>query len=256
MKKYKISAVSYTNTKPFIYGLHHSEIIHCIDLSLDIPSECAKKLLDNQVDIGLVPVATLLKMNTYNIISQYAIGATHAVDSVFILSNIPIEQIKTIQLDDHSMTSNLLAQVLIKHYLKLDIHFTSSPLLSDARVLIGDRTFQEKERYKYVYDLATLWHQYTGLSFVFAVWVSNHKEFDIDFTTAFDTALCYGINHIEEVVGEIGQREGIEVRDYLTRKLEFKLTEKHLQGMNKFLELAKDIEQKKPLNEFFSSGII
>ena len=52
MNKIKISAVSYTNTKPFIYGIERSEVKEQIDLSLDIPSDCAAKLIDNQVDIG------------------------------------------------------------------------------------------------------------------------------------------------------------------------------------------------------------
>ncbi len=47
----KISAVSYINTLPFIYGLQHSPIIDKIDLSLDYPAECASKLINNQIDI-------------------------------------------------------------------------------------------------------------------------------------------------------------------------------------------------------------
>jgi chorismate dehydratase len=60
VKKIRISAVSYTNTKPFLYGLQHA-IIDQIDLSLDIPSDCAQKLIDDKVDIGLIPVAATIK---------------------------------------------------------------------------------------------------------------------------------------------------------------------------------------------------
>ena len=68
MTKIKISAVSYTNTLPFIYGLENSKIINHIELSKDIPSVCAKKLISNKVDIGLVPVAIIPKLNNYEII--------------------------------------------------------------------------------------------------------------------------------------------------------------------------------------------
>jgi len=81
--KNRVSAVSYTNTKPFVYGLQHSEIIDLIDLSLDIPSDCAKKLINDQADIGLVPVAALLDIPRYEIISDYCIGAVTAVNSDF-----------------------------------------------------------------------------------------------------------------------------------------------------------------------------
>ena len=98
MTKIKVSAVSYTNSKPFVYGIMHSGILDQIDLSLDIPSVCANKLIENQVDIGLVPVAALLHIENYQIISNYCIGANGAVDSVFIFSNKPIQEIKILQL--------------------------------------------------------------------------------------------------------------------------------------------------------------
>ncbi|WP_374951428.1 MqnA/MqnD/SBP family protein, partial [Mucilaginibacter sp.] len=82
MKKIKISAVSYTNTKPFLYGLQHSDIINEIDLSLDMPADCAQKLIDNQVDIGLIPVAATLNLPQWEIVSAYCIGAVGAVNSV------------------------------------------------------------------------------------------------------------------------------------------------------------------------------
>ena len=91
-----------------------SDILHAIDLSLDIPSVCANKLIENQVDIGLVPVAALLHIKDYHIISNYCIGANGAVDSVFIFSNKPILEIETLQLDAQSNTSNLLSKVLLK----------------------------------------------------------------------------------------------------------------------------------------------
>ena len=72
----------------------HSDITNQIDLSLDIPSACAIKLINNQVDIGLVPVAALLQIPNYEIISDYCIGANGAVDSVFIFSNKPIGELK------------------------------------------------------------------------------------------------------------------------------------------------------------------
>ena len=50
----KVSAVSYLNTMPFIYGLKNSTIFNQIELSLDYPSLCADKLLKGQVDIGSI----------------------------------------------------------------------------------------------------------------------------------------------------------------------------------------------------------
>ena len=56
MVMYKVSVVSYLNTFPFIYGLRESGLDKKMDMSLDIPSVCAEKLIANKVDVGLVPV--------------------------------------------------------------------------------------------------------------------------------------------------------------------------------------------------------
>ena len=59
----KISAVSYLNTKPFLHGLRKSAD-NDLEISVDIPSECARKVIEGEVDLGLIPVAVipLLKM--------------------------------------------------------------------------------------------------------------------------------------------------------------------------------------------------
>ena len=81
-KRYKISIVNYLNTLPFVYGLKQSGIDQHIDISYDIPSVCAEKLLNKQVDIGLVPVAILAKMEEYHILTDFCIGSNGVVDSV------------------------------------------------------------------------------------------------------------------------------------------------------------------------------
>src|SRR2546428_3316192 len=120
LNKIKISAVSYTNTKPFLYGIEQSGILtkNIIDLSLDIPADCAEKVIDGRADVGLIPVAALLKLPYYEIISDYCIGANGAVNSVFLFSTKPINEVKTIRLDTESRTSNNLAKLLIINYWK------------------------------------------------------------------------------------------------------------------------------------------
>ncbi|RZK76707.1 MAG: radical SAM protein, partial [Pedobacter sp.] len=171
MNKIRISAVAYTNTKPFIYGISHSELLEKIDLSLDIPSDCAAKLINQQVDIGLIPVAAIPFVPNANIISDYCIGSVGAVNSVFIFSNLPVEEIKSVRLDSHSRTSNNLAKVLLKFYWKKEVAFTTDiNTATDAIVLIGDRTFGQKESYPFVYDMGEEWMNFTGLPFVYAAW--------------------------------------------------------------------------------------
>jgi chorismate dehydratase len=232
LNKIKVSAVSYTNTRPFVYGILHSGILDKIELSLDIPSVCASKLIENKADIGLVPVAALLHIKNYQIISTYCIGAKGNVDSVFIFSNKPISDIQTLKMDSQSRTSNYLAKVLIKNHWNLHPEFVTDGQ-ADAFVQIGDRTFGKKDQFPFVYDLAQEWLNFSGLPFVFAVWASN-KPIPEDFTTAFNKALKYGLDHRKEVICDLPPVDNFDLSDYLMNKIDFHLDEKKLQALTEF----------------------
>ena len=239
MNKIKVSAVSYTNTKPFAYGIEHSEILNKIDLVYDIPSDCASKLINNQVDIGLVPVAALLDIPDYQILGNYCIGSVGAVNSVFIFSNKPIEEVKIVRLDLQSRTSNNLAKVLIKNYWKQTPEFINDGE-ADAFVEIGDRTFGKKENYAFVYDLGEEWFRFTGLPFAFAVWASN-KPIDESFIAEFDAALKLGLDSRGQVLLALPKRCDFDLHNYLFHDLDFDLTDSKRKAIDKYLKLVQDL---------------
>jgi chorismate dehydratase len=231
----KISAVSYTNTKPFIYGIEHSEILNKIDLSLDIPSDCAAKLINNQVDIGLIPVAAIPYVPNANIVANYCIGSVGAVNSVFIFSDVAISEIKTLRLDSHSRTSNNLAKVLLKFHWKEEVEFTTDiNAKTDAIVLIGDRTFGKKTDYQFAYDMGEEWMHFTGLPFVYAAWVAN-KTISQSFIDEFNEALAFGLGHRSELLKDLPVRDDFDLNDYLFHKLDFDLTDKKREALDLFL---------------------
>ncbi|HKG08760.1 MAG TPA: menaquinone biosynthesis protein [Pedobacter sp.] len=235
MSKIKISAVSYTNTKPFLYGIEHSEVAGLIDLSLDIPSDCAAKLINNQADIGLIPVAAIPDVPNANIIANYCIGSVGAVNSVFIFSNVPASEIRTVRLDSHSRTSNNLARILLKFHWKSDVIFTDDPdAATDAIVLIGDRTFGKKADYHYAYDMGEEWMAFTGLPFVYAAWVAN-KVISQSFIALFNKALALGVSKRKELLKEIPPEVNFDLDDYLLNKLDFELDDKKREALELFL---------------------
>jgi chorismate dehydratase len=245
VNKIKISAVSYTNTKPFLYGLQHSSIKDKIDLSLDMPSDCAQKLIDDVVDIGLIPVAATLNLPQWEIVSAYCIGAVGAVNSVFIFSNCDIKDVKRVQLDPESRSSNNLGRVLLENYWKVQPElivnapdYSRSTHNQTAFVQIGDRTFGKKDQYQYVYDLAEEWQKFTGLPFVFAAWIAN-KPIPEDFIKEFDLALRYGLAHRQDLLKELPQRTDFDLEDYLMHRLDFDLTEDKKKALYLFLDYIK-----------------
>lgn len=232
MNKIKVSAVSYTNTTPFIYGIKNTPLLDEIELSLDIPSTCAQKLIDRQVDVGLVPVAALLHIPGYQIISDYCIGATGAVNSVFIFSNKPINEIKTLRLDRQSRTSNNLARVLLKNYWKQPVELTED-LQVDAFVEIGDRTFGKKESLPFVYDMGAEWMNFTGLPFAFAVWAANRTLPDT-FIELFNQSMKFGLDNRDKVIEALPKRNDFDIAHYLNHSIDFSLTEKKREAIQLF----------------------
>jgi chorismate dehydratase len=248
VKKIRISAVSYTNTKPFIYGLQHTGFVDKIELSLDTPSDCARKLIDDTVDIGLIPVAATLSLPNWEIVSDYCIGAVGAVNSVFIFSNCPVNEIEFLQLDPESRSSNNLARVLLKNFWKVTPQFiTDAPDYglsagdTTAFVQIGDRTFGKKDQYKYAYDLAEEWQNFTGLPFMFAGWIAN-KPIPQEFMLEFNAALKYGLDHRQELFKELPMRDDFDIVDYLMVKIDFDLTEEKKKALYMFLDYIKRLD--------------
>jgi chorismate dehydratase len=245
LNKLRISAVSYTNTKPFLYGINHTDIINKIDLSLDIPADCAQKLIDDRADIGLIPVAAALNLPEWYIVSDYCIGAVGKVDSVFIFSNCEIHDVKTIQLDPESRSSNNLAKVLMKNHWKVSPEqivnapdYSRSTEANTAFVQIGDRTFGKKDKYPFVYDLAEEWQKLTGLPFTFAAWISN-KPVSEEFIKEFNESLQYGLDHREDLFKELTMRDDFDIKDYLMHKIDYPLTDDKKKALYLFHDYIK-----------------
>jgi chorismate dehydratase len=221
-----------------------------MELSLDIPSKCAEKLLTNQVDIGLVPVAILPELPEYHILTDYCIGANQKVNSVILVSDVPLEEMEEILLDYQSKSSINLVQVLAKNYWKISPKFTHAQIGFEnqvngktAAVIIGDRTFNLSKPYLYIYDLAEEWYKFTGLPFAFACWVAN-KPIAPEFVEKLNQALAFGVAHIQESI-ELSNNNGItfgQLQQYLTNDISYELTDDKRKSIQLFLDfLAENV---------------
>lgn len=242
MQKIKITAVSYLNTKPFIYGIYRSELAEHIDLQLDIPSECARKLAAGEVDLALAPVAVLPEVPQPRIVSDFCIGAVGPVRTVSLFSDVPLREIRRVFLDFHSKTSVTLVQVLCREFWKISPEFVPAPADfieriggDTAAVIIGDRTIGLDGRFRYNYDLAEAWLAWTGLPFVFAAWASN-RPLSEEFLEKFNAALLAGIERVPELVQVLPTMPGFDVADYFKNCISYDLDEAKWAGMNLFLE--------------------
>jgi chorismate dehydratase len=169
------------------------------------------------------------------------------VNSVFIFSNCEIHEVKRVQLDPESRSSNNLARVLLKNFWKVTpelivgaADYSQNDDPHTAFVQIGDRTFGKKDKYPFVYDLAGEWQNFTGLPFVFAAWIAN-KPIPQAFMDEFNQSLKYGLAHRAELFNELPARDDFDIHDYLMNKIDFDLTEGKRKALHLFLDYIKTL---------------
>lgn len=217
-----------------------------IELIEEYPSKIATMLLNDEIDVGLVPVAVIPKMKESYIITDYCIGAVSEVASVALFSEVPMEQIETVLLDYQSRTSVNLAKVLLKEYWKKEVvlkdaneDFRSNIKGNVAGIVIGDRALEQSKISPFMYDLATAWIEFTKLPFVFAAWVAN-KPLGEDFEDAFNRANAYGVKYIAEVVEEQGA-QNYDLKKYYTKNISYDLTAEKRKGLALFLKKLSEL---------------
>ncbi len=248
LEKIKVGAVSYLNTKPLLYGITRSEtLMNETALITGYPASIAAMLVNNEIDMGLVPVAAIPKLAEHHIIGDYCIGAEGDVASVCLFSEVPLQDIDTILLDYQSRTSVNLCRVLLKHYWHItpriqnaEADFRNHISGNTAGVVIGDRALEQRHSSPYIYDLAGAWKAFTGLPFVFAAWIAN-KPLPASYCEAFNAANAIGLNHLDEVIRE-NPYDVYDLKTYYTQNISYRLTDAKRQGLNLFLELLQTVE--------------
>jgi chorismate dehydratase len=223
-----------------MYAFRHGRKIEGMEVVEEYPAKIASMLLNDEIDVGLVPVAIIPRLKEHYIIGDYCIGAEQEVASVCLFSEVPMAKIKKVILDYQSRTSVALARILIENYWKLPVVFEEAGVNfrdeikgTTAAVVIGDRAFEQRKMSPYQYDLAEAWIAFTGLPFVFAAWISNKKLSD-GFIQAFNEANNVGLQNIDAVVAE-NTSPFYDLKKYYTRNISYNLTPQKRQGLERFL---------------------
>lgn len=240
----RIAAVSYLNTIPFIYGIESSEELRD-RLQLSPPSGCAGAYAGGVADIALLPAGALPSLPDAQIVTSFCIGAAGPVRTVTVMSNEPLEGIRRIWLDPHSMTSARLVQILCRKYWNISPEFrqlddyaiADAPRQGDAFMLIGDKVFGYEGRFARTWDLAACWQDMTGLPFVFAVWVAR-RTVQANMIGRLQAALQYGMGHIGEAIEKYGHGGKPYAFEYLTRNIDYTLDQAKRKALSLFLNEA------------------
>lgn len=215
-----------------------------IELVTDFPASIADMLVNNEVDISLVPVAIIPVLKECHIITDYCIGTIGEVASVCLFSDVPIDKIKTILLDYQSRSSVGLLKILLKDYWKIEVKLVNGEQgyeekinAATAGLVIGDRAFVQRKKRKYIYDLGNTWKEMTGLPFVFAAWISN-KKLSESFIEKFNAVTGEGLKHLPEIIAANAYPH-YDLHNYYTKNISFKLDDEKQKGMKEYLKRLK-----------------
>lgn len=220
-----------------------------MELVEDFPAKIGKMLVEGEVDLGLIPVAYIPQLKDWKIVSDYCIGSIGPVETVCLFSEVPVEEIETVILDYQSFSSINLCKVIFYHFWKKKVIFKpATPGYIDqiqgttAAVIIGDRVFAQKygpHPQKYIYDLAEVWTEFTGLPFMMAAWIAN-KPLPASFIQAFNLANKEGLDNLAAVAEE-NPYSYFDLETYFREKISYEVTPDKMKALELFLKLMQEI---------------
>jgi predicted solute-binding protein len=257
LKPPRVSAVSYLNTVPLVWGFLHGSTTQPVDLDFCVPSECARQVQRGDADLGIVPVVEIARQGLLAIPGT-GIACHGAVRSILLVSGCDPSRIRTLLVDSGSRTSVMLARVILKQRFgcepelrEMDPDLDRMLEAGDGALLIGDAALRlDRERLSgHVLDLGAEWCAMTQLPMVFALWAGKRERvaplLDAGYEAAFRESLEYGLQHMNTIVEEESRRRGFSeplVRQYLTKHIAFRIGDREQEGMQRFLQYVHELE--------------
>jgi chorismate dehydratase len=272
-KKLLIGKIPFANVFPFYHFLERKCDCSRYTFIEGVPSLLNKMIRDGKIDISPSSSIEYLRYkDNYALLPFFTISSVGPVSSILLFSKIPLEELdkKTIAVSSHSETSAMLLKIIMRNFLSLNPRYrtikngslkkvlTSYP----AYLLIGDEAMKEAKNLStanrqpstvYIYDLGELWFHYTGLPFVFALWIvrrkslSKKKKLIEDFTRDLLHAKAYAVQKRTTIARHAPQKKWMKQRELVNYwgRISFDFTEKHLAGLELFEKYALKIDWKK-----------
>jgi chorismate dehydratase len=246
----RLAASSYLNSAPLIWSFARGERAREVALLTDAaPARCGDMLARGLVEAALVPVIEYQRLPEVSIVPGVCVGARRAVRSVVLATEcVDLRDVRTLALDESSRTSAALVQIIFREFVGRDVVTApASPDVKamlarhDAALVIGDPAMTFARENLRVYDLAVLWREFTGLGFVFAMWMAHASASAAARRVDFAGARDEGLARLEEIVAEYERELHLpraELRAYLTENICFDLNEEMRAGLELFFQLA------------------
>jgi chorismate dehydratase len=271
----RVGRIPYLNCAP-IYGAVDRGIVSLdAELVSGVPTVLNRGIADGTIDVSVVSAVEYARdAGRYLLLSDLAISCNGDVRSVMLFSTRPAQELAgaPVLVSRSSMTSVALLELLFEHVWKARPVFVPGDTEADdlrrdqepvaARLVIGDAALMLRHRdhpvaiahgrdYPFVYDLGAEWKRWTGLPFVFAVWVAR-RDVPVRDALAVHGALMesrdWGLANLDRIASDaspVSRLPSAVIHEYLAG-LDYGLGLEYLEGLSEFfrrLELAGKVPQ-------------
>ena len=259
----RVGRIPYINCYP-VYGAIDRGAVRLEATLVDgVPTELNRRMAAGTLDVSVVSAVEYAReAKRYLLLPDLAISCDGPVRSVLLFSKRPAEALdgRRVLVSRSSMTSVALLELLFEHV--WDAHPQFVPANAeltdvegfgdeehDARLVIGDAALLLGSRlrahrrvpagYQHAYDLGDEWKRWTGLPFVFAVWVAQRTTSVADALGLHATLIesrDWGLQHLEILAEQASSATGVNrssCLEYLSG-LDYGLSYHHLAGLTEF----------------------
>ena len=270
----KLGKIGYLNILPIYYPLENHIIDHKFCIESGPPAKLNCMMQEGALEISAASsIEYARRPEQYYLLPNLAIGSCGPVQSVLLLSRYPLKSLdrKQILVSAQTHTSAALLRVLLSEHLKINVNFKSGDITRileeggrpDAFLAIGDEALLLRHHpdYPYSWDLGQAWLEWTGLPFIFGVWVVQKRSVAADQELMAKgvadllRAKDWGKNNLHffaELVARQGILDVTSMRSYF-RGLAYDLGEREKVGLQRFykcLAFVGEIGEVPELNFF------
>ena len=252
----------FINSQPLLGPLMKRASGAGLEIRTDSPARLADQLSSGKLDMAMIPAIEYLKQaDRFRIVPNVSISSRNKVGTVLLVSRVPLNDIRSLALDNRSRTSIALFRILysnvIPEGLKLTRHEPDPEKMlnhHDSALIIGDQALGISKEGVSIYDLSEEWFNQTGKTFVHAV-IAVREGIEVEnriIQTLLD-AKQEGLQNLDTIVQTQANKTGHPVfllRDYLKNKIRYDFGEEEMEGLMHFQSLCHEfglVPKKFPL---------
>lgn len=271
----RMGRISFLNVLPIYHPLEAGIIPHNFELVSGPPAFLNDLMALGQLHISSCSCIEYARHpDRYYLVRDLSIGSRGPVLSVLLLSQIPVSQLsgREILISGESHTSVALLRMMLRDYYQVDVSFRTGNVTHElafpdppvAFLAIGDEALRLRDlaAYPHRLDLAEAWRAWTGLPFVFGLWVISAEAvragmFESDPGELLRQGRDWGLANMDVILDLTGHgcplsRE--QLRDYYLNGLFYTMSGDELEGLKFFYHKLRQagLIQAPPVLRFYS----